>query len=475
MSAKSYIFRSIMKDTGKILEGVFAIHKPQSTSSAQVLRDIQTHFNPSKAFAPYLERELRLRGSEPPNQKQKRSRRQRGPPQVKIGHGGTLDPLATGVLIAGIGKGTKDLQRFLECTKTYETVVLFGAETDTYDIVGKVVTRAPYSHVTKAKVADALGQYRGQTMQKPPIFSALKVDGKKMYEYAREGKELPIEIQARPVEVVELEMLEWMEGGTHGYHWPVEEAAGPEKAAAEMLLQATDNDALSVPNGSGQEALNVKRKRDEDTVPDFISDAKPTSKKQKSSSEHTEPMMSGALSSKAETELADQVQEFAPDASSTTKNPSTQPPDPTVTTSGAPPPASDTKAQSQSPSPPPAPCPAPAVRLSMTVTSGFYVRSLAHDLGLAVSSRGLMASLVRSRQGEFELGKNVLPYEDLTKGEDVWAPKVRGMLQQWETRTADDGWTPKPRGNAGAARRRGGRGGGGGEGRERRNSSSVER
>lgn len=74
----------------------------------------------------------------------------------------------------------------------------------------------------------------------------------------------------------------------------------------------------------------------------------------------------------------------------------------------------------------------------MTVTSGFYVRSLCHDLGAAVGSLGLMASLVRSRQGEFELGKNVLAYEDLEKGEDRWAPQVQQML---------DNWTPKPAGD----------------------------
>lgn len=77
---------------------------------------------------------------------------------------------------------------------------------------------------------------------------------------------------------------------------------------------------------------------------------------------------------------------------------------------------------------PPSP---PAARLTMTVTSGFYVRSLCHDLGASLSSLGLMASLVRTRQADFELGKNVLEYEDLDKGEEVWGPKVEGMLEAW--------------------------------------------
>ena len=69
-----------------------------------------------------------------------------------MGHGGTLDPMATGVLILGVGNGTKALGSFLECTKSYETVVLFGAATDSYDSEGKIVARAAYDHVTREAV-----------------------------------------------------------------------------------------------------------------------------------------------------------------------------------------------------------------------------------------------------------------------------------------------------------------------------------
>jgi tRNA pseudouridine55 synthase len=70
----------------------------------------------------------------------------------------------------------------------------------------------------------------------------------------------------------------------------------------------------------------------------------------------------------------------------------------------------------------------------MTVTSGFYVRSLCHDLGMAVDSLAFMASLVRTRQGDFELGKNVLEYGDLEKGEEVWGSKVQAMLEEWQAK-----------------------------------------
>ncbi|KAK3062176.1 pseudouridine synthase pus4, partial [Teratosphaeriaceae sp. CCFEE 6253] len=141
-----------------------------------------------------------------------------------MGHGGTLDPLATGVLILGVGAGTKALGSFLACTKSYEAVVLFGVGTDSYDTEGKVVARGAYAHVTREKVEGALGAFRGEIMQRPPIFSALRVQGKRLYEYAREGKEVPVEIQERPVTVGGVEVVEWMDGGGHGYKWPEREA-----------------------------------------------------------------------------------------------------------------------------------------------------------------------------------------------------------------------------------------------------------
>jgi tRNA pseudouridine55 synthase len=81
--------------------------------------------------------------------------------------------------------------------------------------------------------------------------------------------------------------------------------------------------------------------------------------------------------------------------------------------------------------------PPPAVKISLTVSSGFYVRSFAHDLGKAVGSCGLMSSLVRSRQGEFDLHPDrTLEYEDLERGEEFWGPKVQQFLEDWEKKKA---------------------------------------
>src|SRR5690606_12440000 len=163
--------------------------------------------------------------------------------EVKMGHGGTLDPMATGVLsmflglivgntglthgtVIGCGQGTRSLQQFLECSKEYVVEAIFGCSTDTYDRTGKVKHKAPYEHVTREMVEEALAKFRGNITQKPPIFSALRINGKRYYEYAREGKPLPIEIKGRPVTVHELELLDFTTD--HKWEWPKEQADNEE-------------------------------------------------------------------------------------------------------------------------------------------------------------------------------------------------------------------------------------------------------
>ena len=314
-----------------------------------------------------------------------------------------MDPLATGVLIAGVGNGTKQLQGFLECTKAYETVLLFGAATDTYDMEGKILNKAPYAHVTREAVEKASAEFRGKIMQRPPLYSALRVQGKRLYEYAREGKEVPAEILERPVEVQSLEIVEWLEGGSHPYKWPVQEAEKEEKLVAEKVLHLKDALAKTgigslspdgVNGGTYVNATTNKRPLDEED--DLVYAKGPELKRAKGDSDL---LMSGAL--QASNGEASKVTEMTA--------------------------ANSSEAPSAINGP-------PAVRLRMTVTSGFYVRSLCHDLGQAVGSLGMMSELARTRQGEFELSKNVLDYEDLGKGEAVWGPRVEGMLDDWERR-----------------------------------------
>ena len=226
-----------------------------------------------------------------------------------MGHGGTLDPLAAGVLIVGIGRGTKHLQKYLACSKTYETVVLFGASTDTYDCTGVIDERANHQHMTKDMVEKQLAHFRGKIMQAPPVFSALKINGIKACEYAREGKELPRQLESREMYVEECTLIDWYDGGQHHFTF-------------------LDDEALTY---------------------------------------------------------------------------------------------------------------APAARIRLTVCSGFYVRSFAHDLGILCSSRSHMASLLRTRQATYTIDDAANPsglvsaitYADLDAGEDTWGAKLKPQLEAW--------------------------------------------
>ena len=121
----------------------------------------------------------------------------------KIGHTGTLDPMANGVLPIAVGDATRLIQ-YLSDDKEYVATVKFGVSTDTYDKEGEIVSTSD-KIVEQAELEVALNQFRGEILQKPPIYSALKKNGKKLYEYAREGKE--VEIEARKVTIEKLDLL----------------------------------------------------------------------------------------------------------------------------------------------------------------------------------------------------------------------------------------------------------------------------
>lgn len=125
--------------------------------------------------------------------------------QKKIGHTGTLDPAATGVLPVCLGSGTKLCDMLTDRDKEYVAELLLGAETDTQDTTGSVLRKSPVT-VTEEEVSRACLSFLGDYDQIPPMYSALKVDGKKLYELARAGKE--VERKARRVRILELEILE---------------------------------------------------------------------------------------------------------------------------------------------------------------------------------------------------------------------------------------------------------------------------
>lgn len=125
--------------------------------------------------------------------------------QKKIGHTGTLDPDATGVLPVCLGKGTKVCDLLTEKSKTYEAVLLLGKTTDTQDISGEVLSEAPVK-CTEDETREAVLSFQGEYDQIPPMYSALKVNGKKLYELARAGVE--VERKPRRVEILSIEILE---------------------------------------------------------------------------------------------------------------------------------------------------------------------------------------------------------------------------------------------------------------------------
>ena len=124
----------------------------------------------------------------------------------RIGHGGTLDPMATGVLPVFVGRATRGVEFFEHAEKVYETTIRFGLTTDTEDITGKVLTETEVS-LTEEDLQKVLPRFRGEILQVPPMYSAIKVNGQKLYDLARKGRE--VERQPRPITIHELELLEF--------------------------------------------------------------------------------------------------------------------------------------------------------------------------------------------------------------------------------------------------------------------------
>ncbi|KAF5373658.1 hypothetical protein D9758_000626 [Tetrapyrgos nigripes] len=215
------------------ISGLFGLIKPAGPTSMSLLNNLQPLFSKSKLF-------IDPEKAEQSKDVKSRKRRKRGG-DVKLGQGGTLDPIADGVMVLGVGKATKQLTQFLDCTKEYRTTCLLGCETDSYDSEGAKVRIAPWKHVTKEQVEKALPQFTGQIKQTPPIFSALKMDGKPLYEYARKGIPLPRPIEPRDVTVHSLEVVEWL-GSNHSFSWPEKSLTQEEKKAAETALHGVDRE-----------------------------------------------------------------------------------------------------------------------------------------------------------------------------------------------------------------------------------------
>lgn len=133
--------------------------------------------------------------------------RRLGVKKFKVGHAGTLDPLATGVLIICTGRATRRISELQEGRKEYVAQITLGATTPSFDLETEIDATYPCDHITREAVEDILPRFTGRVMQVPPVFSAVKVDGKRAYAFARKGKD--VELKPKPLEIAELEILDF--------------------------------------------------------------------------------------------------------------------------------------------------------------------------------------------------------------------------------------------------------------------------
>lgn len=124
--------------------------------------------------------------------------------KIKVGHAGTLDPLATGVMIVCTGKATKRIDEFQFQTKEYVATLKLGETTPSFDLEKEVDAVYPTEHITRELVEDVLKQFVGTIEQVPPVFSACKIEGKRAYELARNGEEVPLKAKTLVIDEIEL-------------------------------------------------------------------------------------------------------------------------------------------------------------------------------------------------------------------------------------------------------------------------------
>lgn len=127
--------------------------------------------------------------------------------RFKVGHAGTLDPLATGVLLVCTGRATRRIEELQSGEKEYIATVKLGATTPSYDLETEIDATFPTDHITADLIKEKLPEFQGEIMQVPPVFSAVKIDGKRAYKYARKGKEP--ELKPKKVVIREIEFLDF--------------------------------------------------------------------------------------------------------------------------------------------------------------------------------------------------------------------------------------------------------------------------
>ncbi|KAG0678032.1 pseudouridine synthase pus4 [Kluyveromyces marxianus] len=202
------------------MNGIFAIEKPSGVSSNNFLQQVKNALMKSSIFQSEIQRAVMERSQQYAKETGKKpsKRKLRKVSQIKMGHGGTLDPLASGVMVIGIGTGTKKLSEYLgNCTKVYETEALFGVGTTSGDSEGDIIAETSVKHLNWEDLKSVESKFVGHLKQTPPIYAALKLNGKPLYEYAREGIPLPKAIEPRQIQIHSLQLHEDCLSRDHEY------------------------------------------------------------------------------------------------------------------------------------------------------------------------------------------------------------------------------------------------------------------
>lgn len=152
----------------------------------------------------YFDKPLRWTSFDLVNKARNIIRHQLGMKKIKIGHAGTLDPLATGVMIVCTGRATKKIESFQYQTKEYIATLKLGATTPSYDLETEVDATFPTEHITESLLRETLSHFIGEIKQIPPTYSAVKINGKRAYEYARKGEEVDIKPKTLVIDEIEL-------------------------------------------------------------------------------------------------------------------------------------------------------------------------------------------------------------------------------------------------------------------------------
>ncbi|KAL3775508.1 hypothetical protein ACHAWO_003040 [Cyclotella atomus] len=250
-------------------EGLMAVHKPLTWTSQDVVSYIRG----------IITRDAQDRNALGQYDGGGNNRGKRKKQMLKVGHGGTLDPLASGVLVIGIGKGTTKLQGYLEGDKRYVAVAELGYETTTLDAEGDIVKEVGYDYVKSiTNIEEVLPKFRGEISQVPPLYSAIQIDGKRLYEIARKGEGDDVEIPTRQVMIHDLQAGSSLDDDViksgvvfaQKYREAAEEKKKDLKAAADAKAEADDAEQEEK-NGNGKKRGKHGKKRDK--KPNLFTDA----------------------------------------------------------------------------------------------------------------------------------------------------------------------------------------------------------